>query len=357
VTGLSVDSAAFRQRAPRVQLSDDPDTATVQTVREMCRQINQAAEDPLVKQIALNAALRFRGGPFYANRPVALTDPRMRAESIWWWCKHALRFKHHGEMFEVWSAQLGDPRTKLQLLISPDVLVRMQRMEGDCAIYTMMICAMLKALGITYQVVTFAWDRTQPEIFGHVCARAVFPNGSFESLDASHGKYPGWQIPNEDILRMWVFDENGGRVKNYQRFRGLHAYRRGYAGLAQAEDIQEGGTYVPPAPSPFDTLPQDSGYPDFGGGGIYTAPAPSSSQWPAFVAQLAKAGLTLAQINAIQPGTVVSANGAILRQNPGYSVPFGGSALSITGGSGGSLLMVGALAIGAILIMSMARGR
>ena len=50
-----MDSAQFRKQAPRTQLSDDPDTATEQTVQEMCRQIHEAAKDPLVQRCAINA--------------------------------------------------------------------------------------------------------------------------------------------------------------------------------------------------------------------------------------------------------------------------------------------------------------
>ena len=165
-SGLPVDSRAFRQRAPHIWLSDDPDTATAQTVQEMCRQIHQAAKDPLVRQLAINAVRNFRGGPAWAGTGInPFSNPQCMAESCWWWCKHFLRFKHHGSMFEAWSADLGDPRTKLQLLIAPDVLVRMNRMEGDCAIYTMMLCAMLEALGIRREIVTLVWIKCNLKSF------------------------------------------------------------------------------------------------------------------------------------------------------------------------------------------------
>jgi hypothetical protein len=66
---------------------------------------------------------------------------------------------------------------------------------------------------------------------------------------------------------------------------------------------------------------------------------------------MGKAGMTLAQINAIQPGTVVSANGTILRQSTGYAVP--GSTLSTSLGSmsSTSMLMLAGVAVVALMFM------
>jgi len=371
-------------------LSDDPDTATQQTVQEMCRQIHQAAGDPMVQRAA-RLAMAFAGGP--AN--VSAID------ACWWWVKHALRFKHHGGMFEAWSSDLGDPSNKLQLLIAPDVLVRMSRMEGDCAIYTMMLCAMLESLGIQWEIVTAAVDARQPEIFGHVWPRAVLPGGNRESLDASHGRYPGWQVPSYDLHRVWIFNDSGVRVAEQgPGFSGLHAYRarRGFGRLglgATCVDDGEGGEictndgtdstgdgtvsggtcpgsvgcpgYIDPnasvgtlAPSTFSNVCADGSAPIATGGCSssggyatgYTAPSPSSSAaWAAFATAMGKAGMTLAQINAIQPGTVVSANGTILRQSTGYAVP--GSTLSTSLGSmsSTSMLMLAGVAVVALMFM------
>jgi hypothetical protein len=67
---------------------------------------------------------------------------------------------------------------------------------------------------------------------------------------------------------------------------------------------------------------------------------------------MAKAGYTLAQIKAIQPGTVVGANGAILRQSTGYAVP-GSTGVSLPGfGFSTPMLMIGGLAVLAVMFMS-----
>jgi hypothetical protein len=375
-TGLSVDSSAYRQRAQRVQLSDDPDTATAQTVQEMCRQIHAASVDPLVRAIAFNAVRTIRGGPLWMGSGVQpFASPRVMAESCWWWCKHYMRFKHHGSMFEVWSRDLGDPRTKLQLLISPDVLVRMKKLEGDCAIYTMMLCSMLSSLGLRWEICTAAVDASQPRIFGHVWPRAVLADGR-EPLDASHGKYPGWQVPSWDIHRLKVWDEAGREIGNQAgRFDGLHAYRgrrRGLgaagdcinydeAGNCIAYDTAGGGVSVGPVGSApvYSSMPGT--YTDPSGGTwanpvATVAPPASSAQWGVFANNLLKSGFTLAEINAIQPGTVVSANGAILRQATGLPVPVGNPVTTALGGPT-SVLMIGGLLVGGLLLFSMSKGR
>jgi hypothetical protein len=86
----------------------------------------------------------------------------------------------------------------------------------------------------------------------------------------------------------------------------------------------------------------------------YTIPNPSTAAWANVAAALVKGGMSLAQIQAIQPGTVVSANGAILRQATGLAVPVPGATnlglgLSTTGSS--SLLLLGGAALLVLLLM------
>jgi hypothetical protein len=384
LSGLSVDSAQFRQRASHTQLSDDPDTATAQTVAEMCRQIHQAAADPFVQSVARRAVQQFAGGPrnFQA------------ADACWIWAKHYLRFKHHGSMFEAWSSDLGDPRTKMQLLIAPDVLLRMSRLEGDCAIYTMMICAMLEALGIQWDIVTAAVDARQPEIFGHVWPRAVLPDGNREPLDASHGKYPGWQVPAYDLHRVWIFNASGQRVGGEvgPRFTGLHAYRvqtrRRGLGTTVCDDMGEncyddGTTYsgtgtatsLGTSMGPANPFTDQSGtmttcadgsvvaagvacpnqWQDASGstysGSTYTTPSQSSSQWASFAAAMGKAGMSIASINALKPGMVISPNGTMLYQNPGYAVGTPTSSLNLSGISSTTMLVGGLIAVALVMMM------
>jgi hypothetical protein len=84
----------------------------------------------------------------------------------------------------------------------------------------------------------------------------------------------------------------------------------------------------------------------------YVAPSQSSAQWAAFATALAKGGMTLAEINAIQPGTVVGANGQILRQSTGLPVPVG-TGITAALGSSSTVLLVAGLAAAALLFVMM----
>jgi hypothetical protein len=200
----------------------NPDNATAETIQVMCGQINKSAEDPVLRASARDAIARFRGGPLYVAAGVdPFHDAGAIASSAWWWAKHALRFVHHDGLIQVWFNE----RDQLQLLISPDLLLRMSDPRGDCAIYTMLVCAMLRACGVPYELVTAAVDPHQPDIFGHVYARAVLPYGRRLALDTSHGKYPGWEVPREHVIRKQIWDQDGNPIQDQARFSGLHAYQ------------------------------------------------------------------------------------------------------------------------------------
>ena len=182
----------------------------------MCNLIHESAKDPLISQYALEAVRQWRGGAQFASTGQdALSDPLAIAESIWWWCKHSMTFVHHSKQILVW---LGE-RDQLQLLIEPSVLVRMNAMEGDCAIYSMLICAMLEALGIDWELQTLATNPGQPDIYNHVFLRVVLPDGRRIPFDCSHGKYPGWRVPENNVLRSQVWDESGAAIPDVRSIR------------------------------------------------------------------------------------------------------------------------------------------
>lgn len=161
---------------------------TAQTVRKMCEHIANAQSDPLVLGIARSAA----------QHP----DP---ISSLYWWVKHAVKFRQDDPM--IW--ELFRERDHYELLISPPVLLRMRRPEGDCDDFTMLLCALLTAAGFETQIVTIECDRTRPNEYSHVYLEVW--NDSLQNwmpLDASHGKFPGWEVPARDIQRKtsWSMD-------------------------------------------------------------------------------------------------------------------------------------------------------
>jgi len=372
-------SPEFLSRAERFQASTDPDQATAETVRLMAGQIHRSAADSLVIANAVDAVRRYRGGPVYAGLGGdPFQDAGAIAESAWWFAKEQLRFRHHGELLAEWLRE----RDQLQLLIEPSVLLRMRDMVGDCAIYSMLICAFLEALGVRWELVTLACNPSQPAIWSHVFARAVLADGRRLALDASHGKYAGWQVPREHQFRRQVWDVAGAAIADQDpgTFSGLHNFVRPHrsnwpAGLGQDDSLgvdlgstvdvvgSAAGNYA----LPVDSIVQGDtalatgsalGLPALGSdlslpAGSVIVPSQSAANWPAVVAQLAKTGMTLAEIQAIQPGTVVGANGQILRQATGYPVTTTG--ISTTGAS--SYLMIGGLALLAVLLLQSMRGR
>jgi len=213
--------------------------------------------------------------------------------------------------------------------------------------------------GVNYEIVTVAVNPNEPDIFSHVFLYEVLPGGERLALDASHGDYPGWQVPTAHVSRRQVWDRDGNPVADRgSRFQGLGNYV-----LGLGADGDYGGEYTGPAVSSDPYLEPGGVSYDLGPGyfgssspGDFVAPAQNSGQWASFATNLAKMGFSLAQINAIQPGTVVSANGAILRQNPGYSVPVPGTA-SLSVGGGSSLLLIGGGILALVLVMSMGKGR
>jgi hypothetical protein len=340
-----VSSPEFWKRPERVTASSDPDLATAQTIEIMCQHISTAANDWAVRETALDAMRQFAGlSGWNAER----AEDDALASAAWWWCKLFVKFVHHESILRRRLGESGH----LQGLISPDVLVRMEKPEGDCAIFTECIAAFLRVYGIPFELVTVAVNPGEPEEFSHVYLYAVMPDGRRFPLDASHGKYPGWQVPTSDVFRRQVWDMNGNPVEDRaSRFDGLHNYA--LRGFGQADQIP--ADWIPGSPygggsGPSYTTPIDTTGP------TYTAPSQTSSEWPAFFAKLAQQGFTLAEINAIKPGTVVGPQGQILRQTPGYGVPVGGTALSVSGGAGGSMLLIGVLVIGGVmLVMSMGK--
>lgn len=370
--GPPVMSREFLRRAHRVQASEDPDTATAQTIAIMCEHIRRSGRDRTLEACALSAVQMFKGGPWFKDGD-PWSDPQALAESCWWYAKHQLKFVHHSKLILAW---LGE-RDQLQLLIAPDALVQMPGwMTGDCAIYTMLICAMLDVLGLPWEIVTLAVDPHQPTIFSHVYPRAVLSDGRRLPLDASHGKYPGWKVPLRDIYRSQVWNAAGNAISDdASQYDGLHGYEMspgmyGWAGLGQVEDVGDTGDYAgdisagdfPNIPASIDTSGMDTAtlqdlnnlYAPSGTAlsaqtsstGLVPVVASSSPQYASMVASLAKAGLQLATIQSLPVGSYYNtATGQIVTGGTSTQLS---SLLSGIGGT--SMLLLGGLALFVLLI-------
>jgi hypothetical protein len=186
----------------RSSIAADPDDtkATAQTVRKMCEHIAGAVKDPATQAAAATALKRFGN--------VALSQARRRAWSAWWYAKHLVKFVSDDTLL----ASMLNEHDQRELLNPPPVLLRMSKPQGDCDDFTMLVCSLLKCLGVPFEIVTIAADPAEPSRWSHVYAVALVEDGGRLPIDASHGKFPGWEVPLEHILRYQAWDESGEPV-------------------------------------------------------------------------------------------------------------------------------------------------
>jgi hypothetical protein len=359
----------------------DSDLATAETIKTMCGHVHRAALDPLVQQAAQRAEQSWGTGraSTKALANLGLLIDAVPGAGCFWWVKYGLKQVPH----EQFKALLAAFPQKRQLLVSPEVVLRAARPAGDCSTFSMLIAAMLESLGVRWELVTVAVDPQDPALYSHVFVRAVYDDGARLTLDGSHGKYPGWEVPRAHQFRRQVWNSDGEPISDQAPpMSTLGAYRM-RPGLGDDVGDDSGGTYTDSGSLPgalvMGPTQDTSGSTDSSGAvipaGYYSpdggltvvalpagsAVAPSgsastnSAAWAAFATALSKSGMTLAEINAIQPGTVVSANGAILRQATGLAVPVGGVNAAL-GSSSTTLWLVGGAAL-VVLVMMMSGNR
>jgi hypothetical protein len=340
----------------------------------MCGHVKRAALDPLLQQIAQQAVSQFG---------VLSGDTRDGATAVacaaWYWHKLFVKFVLHD--FIIWQ-RLGE-QGHLQGLISPEILIRMDKPEGDCAIFSMGIAAMLRCLGVPYEFVTVKVNRREPTLYGHVYLYAVMSDGRRIPLDASHGDYPGWQVPSKDIQfaanqnsspALQVWDADGNKVDDLgSRFDGLHGFYGLRGGLGDVWDetpstidtssIGDPGSvssgtfdiYNPPLEPGGVSYQWETASGTPYQGPAYTVPSQSNAAAWANFANSLKGVLTLAEMTQLKPGMVISPNGTILQQNPGYAVPAGGTASFNTALGGNTIVYLGLAAV-VLLGFSMMKG-
>ncbi len=352
-------SQAFLDRPSVYQPSVNPDQAARETIQLMRSYIKESARDPLVQNEARSAVASYPS-PLLAASGISGDDPRLTvaareqaiAESCWSWAKHNLEFVHHSKLLLLWMGN----HDALQLLISPDVIVhafygddaeaRQRARKGDCAVFSPMICALLEANALDWELVIGAVDRNQPETFSHVWPRVVLSDGRRVSLDASHGPYPGWQVPARDINRLQVFDSSGRAVQDRgNTFAGLGEYiATNASGLGAFGDDFGFDPYNPSGST--DVGAPSGGWPSSGG---------SSIDWANILGGSVKSGFDiLGRVVAPTTTYTVGPNGQVSYVTPG-SAPAPGVIPSIGGSS--NLLLLGGLGLGALVLASMFGGR
>ena len=343
----------------RIQSSlSDTNKSTQQTVERMCGHIKDAQKDSLIQRIAQRT-----------NGAWANGEQNQIAWDVFWFCKHKVRF-------------IPDERAMLALygtdddvdfLVSPPVLMRMNRPAGDCDDFTMLACALLALNNVAWEIVTIKADPTEPGRWSHVYLRAVLENGRRLVLDPTNGTYPGWEVPSCDVFRKQVWDMNGrpiadsapmvarmrGYVRGMRGLRGVGRYVRtaglsGRRGMGQSGEVDvegsglPGGTVVSEDPTGTIaniTLPS---------GSIVSANPPSSINWGTIFNNVISGGFKLGQEALLPAGSSLTAQGAIIS-------PYGsaGSLLTGTGSLNlGTILLWGGIAfIGVMALGSLSGGR
>ena len=292
----------IREKIPTAAAVGDLESATAQTVEKMCEYIDAGTRDSIVRNWAE------RAGDAYGR---GATNTAAKAWGSFWLAKHAVEYAHD----EPRLSRMGEPGA-LDLLIAPAVLVRMRKPKEDCDGFTMLICSLLRVLGVECYIVTVAADPSDPSRWSHVFALAKLEDGTYMPLDGSHGAFPGWMVPAEHIFRWQAWGMNGRAADDVKmpRFQGLHGYarrgskmRRGMGDCLNAQVnmgvCPDGSTYTgildsggaAPAPSstiapltfPYVTNPTPAPAP---------AAAPASSfNWDAAIASLLGQGVGIAK--------------------------------------------------------------
>lgn len=194
----------------------------------MCDYIRGSATDPVVQDAANYIRSRYAGGD----------SPALLAWGVFWFAKHNCKFVvDEAPLMRFERVAPGSGLGQHDMLISPDVMLRMDPWDrkGDCDDLTMLCCALLKALGVPFVIVTIAADPSDSSRWSHVFCMALCPNAI--PIDASHGSGPGWMVPAEHTFQWQCWDEDGNKVNIPRPGSQLHGYTR--TGLGQDVSFPE----------------------------------------------------------------------------------------------------------------------
>lgn len=226
---------------------------TAQTIQLMRQLVDQALGDPGFVRQAIDIV-----------RSVEAYDDFGEAEALYNWVKHNIRFTK-------------DPVTK-EKLYPPGELLKIR--AGDCDDISMLLGAMLLAVGYPARLVTVSANPQAPAEFSHVYVEAEVPPGSGNwvpldaaRFDSSFGAAP----PQYFRKRAWSLTDDSYQDLSGGRLRGsLAGYARGMRGLGDDEIdwgsvLQQGLTEVPAIMSTAAGGSSSVATPQ---GTVQTAPAP-----------------------------------------------------------------------------------
>jgi hypothetical protein len=176
-------------RYQAVPLSTDPDTQVAQTIALM------------------RANVRADSSSWPIQRDAAAMDSGTGDDcsDAWDWARKRVHFQQDEQTAAPLQPYFDDDI--VEVLIRPRDLADMDRPVEDCDGFHQYVPALLRAKGVPCNFVTVAADAREPDRFSHVYV-ACYPNGKRIALDASHGAYPGWEVPEMYVgrKREWPID-------------------------------------------------------------------------------------------------------------------------------------------------------
>jgi len=330
----------------------DTDVSTSDTIALMDQYAYADSSHPLIQQAASEIKLSA-----YSN------DARDLIHSTFDYVQSHVKFVEDESI----TNKLFGIDSDVELLIHPARLLSMRTPIGDCDDFSMLTKSLLLALDIDSSFITVAADQSNPMKWSHVYLIAQDEDGNHIPIDASHGKYVGWEAQNVTREKIWNSKNSSvGRINkdmpvmNTQRptsfkiptlpsqavehglFKGWGKHRNEMIGLHGLGNL--GAEY-------------DYGG-EYGGPGDYisSVPSNSSTDWGSILAPLTRVGsqIAIAQFGQPQlaPDTFIrKADGSILTNQPlGYGAGMfgGGNGGSMFGGSG---LLIGVVVIGGLLFL------
>jgi Transglutaminase-like superfamily len=173
-----------------------PDMQVGQTVALMCERVREDAQDV----------------GFVAHAQSVLQGDWTRA---WGHVKGVVKFHRDEELGGGVSGVVGEgvAGDTVEFIIRPREMAKfVERGQacGDCDDFSMYLACLLETVGIPCAFVTVAADERAPNQYSHVYVRAYPPGEDAIALDASHGEYPGWEVPNYfGKLREWPVRGDG----------------------------------------------------------------------------------------------------------------------------------------------------
>ena len=181
------------------ELSEDPDTQAGQVIDLMTQYAIEDAQSAPIRDDATRIMLT-------SSNP---NDQRELAAGVWRFVNERVKFTRDQEIAQPFVDEMPTLKWNpvAEALIRPGEMsklcawdeTRCQRV-GDCDDFSMWAASILYCMRVPCSFVTVAGDPEEPSRYSHVyvAAQVTKPQGKKERvpIDASHGRFPGDEVPN-----------------------------------------------------------------------------------------------------------------------------------------------------------------